>query len=159
MSAPYTNLRGKAEDVFFNYFQSTEGFSIPVYRAAEVVAKNTEITIPCVSVICTGTSSAMPEVDARAAVQNRLCSVQIIVISDTAQTYDGFTVRDYHDMLTGQVMDMLYDSALVEKLNLTGAGIGVGIVQVDTPEQSFNVRGNNYETTLTLTVNAYPKIN
>lgn len=158
MGAPYTNLRGKIEDVFYDYFQSIEGFSIPVYRAADIVDKNQEISVPCISIICPRTAPQMPEVDSRAAVQNRACDLEVIVISDTANPPTGYTVRQYHDNIVGQIMDMLYDSELVTLLNARNID-GIGIIQADQMEQTFTVRGNNYETTLSFVVNAYAKLN
>lgn len=157
MSGPYTNIRGKIEDVVFDFVQSSNGLNIPVYRAAEVVGKNEEISIPCVSVICTNTQPQMPDIDSRSAAQNRACSVEVVVISDTSISPNGFTVRNYHDAIVGQIMDLLHETALVDLLNSRNIA-GIGISQVDLPSQEFTVRGNNYETTLAFTVNAYPKL-
>jgi hypothetical protein len=156
----YMNLHPLVEDLFKAYL-SAKLPSINLYRAAEVVAWDQTMQEPCIAL---AVSRSVPVADEGLGHQtsSRSLSVELQIRTHAEDVTDAAnlniviqTCRDAHNLLVGDVLDLLYSQTLLADLQAIPVA-GLAIQQVRSPDQSLEPRERSYVTTLSFYVLCAP---
>ncbi len=163
MSAPYSFLCFDVEDAIKAYIQAVDApTGVTLYTTADACAAGEEIAEPYIAINCedSGPVPEMSNVDYTAGISNQQVTVNLYIRThgsdeDAAEIIASTTARDFHKLVAGKMLDLLYRTDLIATLN--GYADEVEFVQADHPRTKTTTAQRSFVTTITFTAHAYPR--
>lgn len=163
MAAPYSFLCFDVEDAIKAYIQAVDApTGVTLYTTADACAAGEEIAEPYIAINCedSGPVPEMSNVDYTAGISNQQVTVNLYIRThgsdeDAAEIIASTTARDFHKLVAGKMLDLLYRTDLIATLN--GYADEVEFVQADHPRTKTATAQRSFVTTITFTAHAYPR--
>lgn len=163
MAAPYSFVCFDVEDAIKAYIEAVDApTGVTLYTTADACAAGEEIAEPYIAINCedSGPVPEMAGIDYMAGVSNQSVTVNLYIRThgsdeDSAEIIAATSARDFHKLVVGKMLDLLYRTDLVSTLN--GYADEVEFVQADHPRTKTTTAQRSFVSTITIQAHVYPR--